>query len=228
MQVIIYKSQTDIIRVNHITSFPDIGSAPQTLETTNKDNQVYRSYIQGLQDLPVLDFGFNAPPLSKDGSDLLSKLQKLDRSETYDVELTNPLGKWKRTLRAQVSVRDNANTNDDVQTGTLSLTASRMSERLFYEAFQLFYDANGGKGPMPIDLGWYEPSDNITIMDGEGLYYGSTLFRAWNSMSDGSGAELMPGAVLNLTETMTLFAQFGDVPEPEEPEEPEEPGDPGP
>jgi len=223
MQVTINKSRTETIRVNHITSFPELGSAPETKETTNKDNQGYRSYVQGLQDLPVMDFVFNAPPLAKDGSDLLSRLQSLDRSQTYDVELTNPLGKWKKTLRAQVSVRNNANTNDDVQTATLSLTASSSGPWKYYEAFQMFYDSNGGKGPQPVDLGWYEPSDNVIVLDGEGLYYGQTDFRAWNTSADGTGTEFLPGAVVNLTGNMTLFAQYGELepePEPKDPEEP--------
>jgi len=209
MQVVIYKSQTDIIRVNHITSFPDIGGTPQTIDSTNKDNQKYQSSIQGLQPLPTLEFGFVAPPLSNDGKDLISRLQGLDRDASYDIDLNNPNGNAKNSGRAQVSVRRNANTNDDLQTGTLSLVLSRLSDDIFFEAFQLFYDANGGKGPLPIDLGWYEASDNVTVLDGAGLWFGNDVFAEWNTSKDGTGTTFAPGAVLNLTQNMTLYAQFG-------------------
>ena len=209
MQVLIYKTPTEIVRVTNITSFPDIGSTPTTKDTTNKDNQIYESKIAGLQPLPVLEFALIAPPKNKDGSDLLSQLDDLDRNATYDIELTNPLGRSKRSGRAQVSVRNNSNNNDDVQMATLSLTCSALNKSTYFEAFQIFYDANGGKGPVPVDEGWYEASDVVTILDGKGLYYSSKQFEEWSTTPDGTGTTYQPGATLSLTENMTLYAQYG-------------------
>ena len=41
------------------TEIPEIGGAPDTVESTTLDNLVYRSYVKGLQDLSTLDFPFN-------------------------------------------------------------------------------------------------------------------------------------------------------------------------
>ena len=41
------------------TEIPEIGGAPDTVESTTLDNLVYRSYVKGLQDLGSLDFPFN-------------------------------------------------------------------------------------------------------------------------------------------------------------------------
>lgn len=41
------------------TEIPEIGGAPDTVESTTLDNLVYRSYVKGLQDLGTLDFPFN-------------------------------------------------------------------------------------------------------------------------------------------------------------------------
>lgn len=41
------------------TEIPEIGGAPDTVESTTLDNQKFRSYVKGLQDLNVLDFPFN-------------------------------------------------------------------------------------------------------------------------------------------------------------------------
>lgn len=41
------------------TEIPDVGGAPDTVESTTLDNLVYRSYVKGLQDLGSLDFPFN-------------------------------------------------------------------------------------------------------------------------------------------------------------------------
>lgn len=49
-------SWTDLIGV---TEIPEIGGAPDTVESTTLDNLVYRSYVKGLQDLGSLDFPFN-------------------------------------------------------------------------------------------------------------------------------------------------------------------------
>lgn len=45
--------------ISGITSIPDIGGEPETLETTTLDNLKYTSYIAGLQDLGG-SFGFEA------------------------------------------------------------------------------------------------------------------------------------------------------------------------
>lgn len=52
-------SLADIKFISGITSIPDIGGEPETLETTTLDNLKYTSYIAGLQDLGG-SFGFEA------------------------------------------------------------------------------------------------------------------------------------------------------------------------
>lgn len=47
------------VNIPGITSIPDIGGEPETLETTTLDNLKYTSYIAGLQDLGG-SFGFEA------------------------------------------------------------------------------------------------------------------------------------------------------------------------
>lgn len=208
--IFIFKSRNEVIRVDNVQGFPDIGSTPKTIDTTNKDNQTYTSSIKGLQELPVFEFTFLNPVMTKDGSDLMSKLQELEISgESYDFELVNPNGKEKRTGRGQFSVRNNSNNNDDLQMCTLSLIVNRLSYRTFFEAYQLFYDANGGKGPLPSDIRWYEASDNASVLDGEGLYFGAMDFMSWNSARDGTGTDFAPGAEISLTQNMTLYAKYG-------------------
>ena len=41
------------------TEIPEIGGAPDTVESTTLDNTKFRSYVKGLQDLSTLDFPFN-------------------------------------------------------------------------------------------------------------------------------------------------------------------------
>ncbi len=49
-------SWTDLVGC---TEIPEIGGAPDTVESTTLDNLKYRTYVKGLQDLGTLDFPFN-------------------------------------------------------------------------------------------------------------------------------------------------------------------------
>ena len=42
-----------------ITSYPDLGSAPELLDTTTMSNLQMRTYTKGLQDVSSFDFGAN-------------------------------------------------------------------------------------------------------------------------------------------------------------------------
>jgi|GEM_PF-4154310 len=210
IQVIISISPTERIRVPQITSVPDLGSAPATIETSNKDNRRYRTYVEGLQDPGTLDFEFIVPPLNFGGTDIISQLMGLDRGAQYGITIASAQGRWKRTLSGSVSYRRNSNSNDDVETATLSVVVSgEMSEDMFYEAYGVTYHPNGGVGAVPYDPAYYEPAENVTAMGGDDLYYGSKPFLTWNTSKDGKGTAYAPGTALNLSENMTLYAVYG-------------------
>ena len=212
MQLSIYKTPTEVLRIPQITQVPDIGSSPKAIDTSNKDNRKYTTSIPGLQDLGTLDFTFIAPPMDETGKDVLSELQKLDESKAYGVVFSNPNGRWKRNLSAYIAVRNAGNSNDDVQTAVISLTVASMSDMIFYKAFQIEYDANGGVGAVPVDNRWYEASELVTVMAGAGLMMGALPFLGWNSAKNGTGTSYAPGATLSLTGNMTLYAKYGTGP----------------
>ena len=73
-----------------LTEIPEIGSAPDTVESTTLDNLVYRSYVKGLQDLGTLDFPFNLEdPAAASNINVISGL---DADTLYGWQITYASG----------------------------------------------------------------------------------------------------------------------------------------
>ena len=72
------------------TEIPEIGGAPETVESTTLDNLVYRSYVKGLQDLGTLDFPFNLETPS--ASSNINTIAGLDKDTSYAWKVTYASG----------------------------------------------------------------------------------------------------------------------------------------
>ena len=72
------------------------------------------------------------------------------------------------------------------------------------------YDANGGQGKVPEDINKYVPGGRFTVLSGEGLTSGNDdyTFFTWNTRADGTGTTYTPGEEYEITENLTLYAQW--------------------
>lgn len=83
------------VNMTGITSIPDIGGEPETLETTTLDNLKYTSYIAGLQDLGG-SFGFEAnltPELQEEcnAASGFTETNKIPVDRTWFIYFPKPL-----------------------------------------------------------------------------------------------------------------------------------------
>lgn len=76
--------------LNGCTEIPEIGGAPDTVESTTLDNLVYRSYVKGLQDLATLDFPFNLEVPSAESN--INVIAGLDKETLYGWQITYASG----------------------------------------------------------------------------------------------------------------------------------------
>ena len=86
---------------------------------------------------------------------------------------------------------------------TISITA---------ETVTLTYDANGGTNPpnaVTANIG-----TAVIIASKEAMTYPTRRFINWNTEPDGSGITYMPGDTINLTASITLYAQWQIMPSP--------------
>lgn len=72
------------------SQIPQIGSAPDTIETTTLDNLKYKTYMPGLQDVGVLDFPFNLE--NPDAAANINTIASLDRNALYSWRITKSSG----------------------------------------------------------------------------------------------------------------------------------------
>ena len=72
------------------TEIPEIGGAPDTVESTTLDNLIYRSYVKGLQDLSTLDFPFNLEV--PDATSNINVIAALDKDTLYGWMITYASG----------------------------------------------------------------------------------------------------------------------------------------
>lgn len=72
------------------TQIPEIGGAPETVETTSLDNAKFRTNTIGLQDLGVLDFPFNLELPSATSN--INVVAGLDADELYSWKITYASG----------------------------------------------------------------------------------------------------------------------------------------
>ena len=100
------------------TQIPDIGGAPDTVETTTLDNEKYRSYIKGLQDLGALDFPFNLENPAATAN--INVIAGLDEDTTYGWKITYASG-ITIEIKSKPSFSFNAVGVNEIETFTLHL-----------------------------------------------------------------------------------------------------------
>ncbi|MBQ2658114.1 MAG: hypothetical protein IJF87_06045 [Erysipelotrichaceae bacterium] len=100
------------------TEIPEIGGAPDTVESTTLDNLVYRSYVKGLQDLGSLDFPANLqlPSVSSN----INIIAGLDKSTVYGWKITYASG-ITIELKSKPSYSFNAVGVNEIESFTLHL-----------------------------------------------------------------------------------------------------------
>lgn len=100
------------------TEIPEIGSAPDTVESTTLDNLIYRSYVKGLQDLGTLDFPFNLE--IPDTSSNINVISGLDKDTLYGWKITYASG-----ITVQIKSKPSYNFNsvgiNEIESFTLHL-----------------------------------------------------------------------------------------------------------
>lgn len=104
--------------LNGCTEIPEIGGAPDTVESTTLDNLVYRSYVKGLQDLATLDFPFNLEV--PDSSANINVIAGLDKDTLYGWKITYASGITVQ-IKAKPSYSFNAVGINEIESFTLHL-----------------------------------------------------------------------------------------------------------
>lgn len=100
------------------TEIPEIGGAPDTVESTTLDNLVYRSYVKGLQDLGTLDFPFNLEnPATASNINVISGL---DEDTLYGWQITYASGITVK-IKSKPSYSFNAVGVNEIESFTLHL-----------------------------------------------------------------------------------------------------------
>lgn len=101
-----------------ITGYPDLGSAPSKLDTTDLTATKFKTNILGLQEAPDLEFTANYD------LEAFTKMDKINEEVTFNLEL-GPEGidgifEWD----GEIQVRVNGGGVDEVRTMTITLSAS--------------------------------------------------------------------------------------------------------
>lgn len=107
------------------TEIPEIGSAPDTVESTTLDNLVYRSYVKGLQDLGALDFPFNLEMPSATSN--INVIAGLDQDTIYGWQITYASGITVK-LKSKPSYSFNAVGVNEIESFTLHLVPTTEPE----------------------------------------------------------------------------------------------------
>lgn len=100
------------------TEIPEIGGAPDTVESTTLDNLTYRTYVKGLQDLGTLDFPFNLekPATGKN----INTIAGLTASTVYGWKITYASG-ITVTFKSKPSYSFNSVGVNEIESFTLHL-----------------------------------------------------------------------------------------------------------
>ena len=77
-----------------------------------------------------------------------------------------------------------------------------------YELY-VTYAANGGRGDVS-DSNEYIAGDRITVQPGDGLERDGYRFQGWNTKADGTGTAYRAGDTFQITDDVTLYAQWAD------------------
>lgn len=100
------------------TEIPEIGGAPDTVESTTLDNLKYRSYVIGLQDLGTLDFPFNLEMPSATSN--INVIAGLDSDTLYGWQITYASGITVK-IKSKPSYSFNAVGINEIESFTLHL-----------------------------------------------------------------------------------------------------------
>lgn len=87
-------------------------------------------------------------------------------------------------------------------TSDISLYAQWMAD----SSVSVTFDDNGGSGSIPSLSG--TPGSSVTLPSGTALTYPNWTFVGWNTEANGLGVEYAPGASVNLSSSITLYAQW--------------------
>lgn len=100
------------------TEIPQLGSAPEAVESTTLDNLKYRSYVKGLQDVGVLDFSFNLEHPATAAN--INTLAALDEDTVYGWKVTYASG-ITITFKSKPSISYNPVRVNEIESFTLHL-----------------------------------------------------------------------------------------------------------
>lgn len=109
---------TDWIDLKGCTEIPEIGGAPDTVESTTLDNLTYRSYVKGLQDLSTLDFPFNLENPATGAN--INTISGLTASTVYGWQITYASGITVK-IKSKPSYSFNAVGVNEIESFTLHL-----------------------------------------------------------------------------------------------------------
>lgn len=82
------------------------------------------------------------------------------------------------------------------------------------QQYAITYDANGGvSSAVPVDTATYVLSDSATVLSAPaGFVRPGYEFLGWNTSADGSGTALSSGDTFTVSSSVTLFAQWRELP----------------
>ena len=111
---------TTYTKIDGLNSIPQMGNAPNTVDSTCFDDLVYTSSVLGLQEIGVMDFGFNLS--HPQAGENINTVAGLDRSTTYGWKLAYANG-ITYEFKSKPSYSIDAVTPNDLAKFTLHLSA---------------------------------------------------------------------------------------------------------
>ena len=101
------------------TEIPEIGSAPENVDSTTLDNLTYRTYVPGLMDLGTLDFPFNLENPASSAN--INKIAGLTATTVYGWKITYASG-ITVTFKSKARYSFNSVGVNELESFTLHLT----------------------------------------------------------------------------------------------------------
>ncbi len=78
--------------------------------------------------------------------------------------------------------------------------------------FNVSYNANGGTGEMTDENSPYSYNSVVTVLENTFTASSGKVFSSWNTVSDGTGIDYYPSDDFTITENITFYAQWEDIP----------------